>query len=214
MTSVALVLSGGSSARFGGKLPKQYQCINGKQVIAYTIEALKASAGVDGIVIAAGVEYIDELRRTYNTEVAIGGETRNESLRNGLEYIKVRFPECEKVFINEAARPFITTDLVDNYFNLLGEYDAVITTQYITDSLGCEGIHVTDRTGYYLIQAPEAFLFPPLYRCFEAKSPITATNQQLPPECKIYRNFEFRNNFKITYPEDREIAEKLMRCSR
>jgi len=101
--------------------------------------------------------------------------------------------------------------LVDKYFALLDEYDAVITAQQITASLGREGEHVTDRSEYYLIQAPEAFKFALLERYFKADSPITATNQQLPPESRVFRNYEFRNNYKITYPEDLIIAEHLMR---
>jgi len=212
--NVSMILSGGSGSRFGGELPKQYQLLAGKEIIAYSVEAMKKSTATDCVIIVAGSESTARLSETHGVTCIEGGATRNESLKKGLDFIRENHPSCEKILINEAARPLITADLVDRYFEYLDKYDAVITTQHITASLGREGEHVTDRDEYYLIQAPEAFSFPLLYRYFKADSPITATNQQLSFDSKVYRNFEFRNNFKITYPEDLVIAEQLMRCSK
>lgn len=210
--NTALILSGGTGSRLGGYMPKQYQSLAGKEIVAYTIDALKSSSKIDTIVVIATHEYQSGLAGKYGVTVALGGNSRNKSLRNGLEYIAANYPMCNKVFINEAARPFITAELVDKYINLLDEYDAVITTKHITDSLGKEGQRITDRSHYYLIQAPEAFRFKLLCEYFKADSPITATVQQLPPQCNVYRNYGFRNNIKITYPEDLLFAEQLMRC--
>lgn len=209
--NVALILSGGLGERFGGETPKQYQMLAGKWVIAYTIEALKTSAKIDKIIAVVSDHYLAVLREKYKIESVSGGNSRNESLWNGLEYINEKYPNCDRVLINEAARPFITPELVDRYVSLLEEYDAVITTKHITDSLGKENYHITDRSQYYLIQAPEAFRFRLLYNHFRAESPITATVQQLPPGSKVYRNFDFRDNIKITYPEDLDLVEFLMR---
>ncbi|WP_312447548.1 IspD/TarI family cytidylyltransferase [Lacrimispora sp.] len=210
--NISLILSGGTGSRMGGNLPKQYQSLEDREIIAYTIDALKSSLLISKVVVVAAGEYVKELADRYDVDTTIGGDSRNASLRNGLEYIAANFPMCEKIFINEAARPFVTTKVVDEYLDLLDQYDAVITTQPITDSLGKEGEAVTDRSQYYLIQAPEAFQFNILYEHFRAESPITATSQQLPSQSRVYRNFEFRNNLKITYPEDLMLAEQLMRC--
>lgn len=210
--NISLILSGGTGSRMGGDLPKQYQSLAGKEIISYTIDALKSSPLISEVVVVAASEYVERLADRYDVAAVISGDTRNASLRSGLEYIYTNFPMCDKVFINEAARPFITTKVVDQYLGLLEEYDAVITAQPITDSLGKKGEAVTDRSQYYLIQAPEAFRFKLLHEHFRAESPITATNQQLPPQSRIYRNFDFRNNLKITYPEDLMLAEQLMRC--
>ena len=209
--NVAMILSGGNGSRFGGELPKQYQILAQKEVIAYTIEAFQSSHQISQIIIVAAHEYLAELSIKYCIDAVAAGKTRNESLYNGLIHIKQKYPMCEKIIINEAARPFIAIDLANEYLRLLDEYDAVITAQRITDSLGKEGAAVTDRSQYYLIQAPEAFRFKLLLEKFKADSPITATVQQLPIQSKIYKYFGFRNNIKITYPEDLIIAEQLMR---
>lgn len=209
--NVGLILSGGTGTRLGGQIPKQYMMLDSKEVISYSLEAMQKSHGVEAIVIVATEEYSADIKEKYGVEVATAGATRNESLFKGLRYVADRYPFCEKIFINEAARPFITGELVDEYLKLLDEYDAAITTAHITDSLGKYGQHKTDRTEYYLIQAPEAFRFKLIFDNFKADSSLTATVQQLPPNSKIYMNFSFRNNVKITYPEDFVRAEDMMR---
>lgn len=210
--NVGMILSGGSGTRFGGNLPKQYHELCGKEVIAYSVEAMKEAQQIDAVVVVADLAYVPVLREKYGADCISGGKTRNASLRRGLEYIKKTFPDCEKVLITEAARPFLTAGLADKYLTGLDEYDAVITTKQITDSLGRYGEAVTRREEYYLIQAPEAFHFSALYQHFREDSPITATVQQLPPERKVLNYEDFRNNLKITYPEDLIIAEYWMKA--
>jgi 2-C-methyl-D-erythritol 4-phosphate cytidylyltransferase len=212
--NISLILSGGTGNRFGNDLPKQYHEINNKQIIAYSIDAIKSSKKSSKIIVVSSEEYIEKLKHSYNIDAIAGGQSRNESLRIGLEYIKGTYSNCEKIFINEAARPFITPAIVDKYFNLLNEYDSVITTQYITDSLGCNSKHITDRSEYYLVQAPESFKFSLLFEHFKADSPITATYQQMPIGSSLYKNYEFRNNFKITYSQDLAIAKQLIKNNR
>jgi 2-C-methyl-D-erythritol 4-phosphate cytidylyltransferase len=208
--NAALILSGGLGTRFGCDIPKQYQTLCGKQVIAYSIEAFRASKSVHELVIVCGDEWISQLAGRYDVQCVTGGSTRNASLKNGLDYIQTHYPDCEKIMINEAARPFITVDIANTYLGFLDEYDAVITAQHITDSLGRKGESVTDRSEYYLVQAPEAFRFPLLYKHFSADSPITATMQQLPAERCVMEYYDFTNNLKITYKEDLVIAKAMM----
>lgn len=209
--NICLVLSSGSSVRFGGGYPKQYALLNGREVISYSIDSIKISKNADVTVCIASADYVKHVQKQYDVETIIGGSSRNETLRNGLEYIKKKYPLCNKVFINEAARPFLTASIVDEYFNKLDEYDSVITTQCLTDSLGKYRDAITNRADYYLIQAPEAFRFDLLYKHFKADSPLTATVQQLPLGSSVFYNFDFRHNLKITYPEDLIMAQALMR---
>ncbi|MCL2125555.1 MAG: 2-C-methyl-D-erythritol 4-phosphate cytidylyltransferase [Oscillospiraceae bacterium] len=209
--NITLILSGGSGVRFGSGTPKQYYMLMGKEVIAYSIDASLNSNLMNETIIIAGTQYVERLSGAYGVTCIEGGASRNESLKKGLDYINVTYPSCEKVFINEAVRPFLTTKIIDEYYSYLDEYDAVITTQHITDSLGRDGEAVTMRDEYYLIQAPEAFRFDYLYRHFSAESTITATVQQLPDDRKVLKYFDFRHNMKITYKEDLLHAEQILR---
>ena len=209
--NIGIVLAGGVGRRFGSDLPKQYQTINGHEVLFYAINALKKSISIDKIVVVAQDEYADGIKKSYlDIEVVEGGNTRNVSLYNALDFIKNNYC-CDKVIILEAARPMITSQIVDDYIQRLDRADAVITGQKIVASLGSYTMHVVDRENYYLIEAPEAFRFDLLCNNFDKDSKtITATNQHLPPDSKLDINFDFANNVKITYPSDLKYCERLM----
>lgn len=209
--NISIILSGGAGRRFGNDLPKQYNKLLGREVIEYSINALQKSSQTDDIIILCDSNYIDCLKEKYNIVCITGGISRNESLKKGLDYIKYKYSDCKKVFITEAARPFLTSNIVDKYLKNLDKFDAVITTKKITDSLGKRNEAITCRDDYYLIQAPEAFRFDLLYRYFKAESDITATVQQLPSERKVMEYYDFKFNLKITYPEDMIIAEQIMK---
>ncbi len=209
--NIGIVLAGGVGSRFGSKIPKQYQTINGKEVIFYSINALKNSASVEKIIVVAHGEYIAKVKNDYpEIEAVEGGDTRNKSLYNALSYIKRNY-DCEKIIVLEAARPMVTSALVDDYLERLNDADAVITGQKIVASLGSYKQHVVNREDYYLIEAPEAFRFELLYNNFDKDSKtITATNQHLPENSRLDVNFEFKNNMKITYFQDLKYCEGMM----
>ena len=206
-----IVLSSGTGDRFGTTLPKQYNTINGSTVISYSIDALLQSDMIQKVIVTIDSQYQELIPNDERIECIEGGDTRNKSLKAALNHIK-RTMECDNVIILEAARPMITRDIIDQYLRILEDgWDAVITGQRITDSLGCFDFKTVDRSRYYLIQAPEAFVFKKLNDYFDEYSPITATNQQLPGDSKVFINFDFKDNYKITYPEDLKMIENRMR---
>ena len=213
MKNIGILLSGGVGSRFGSNLPKQYTLLNNQEVISYSINAFKKSKILDDFIVVAGESEIQSnvLQDKYHVQTVLGGDTRNKSLMNGLEYIHEHIPDCEFVFVHEAARPFLSAEIVDSYIKYLHEgYDAVITAQKITASLGSEETWVVDRSRYFLIEAPEAFNFKLLWENFDAESTITATVQQLPESIRLMKYYDFPNNHKLTYPSDIEIMESLL----
>jgi 2-C-methyl-D-erythritol 4-phosphate cytidylyltransferase len=212
--NISVLLSGGRGTRFGGALPKQYRALLGEEVVAYSIRALKASALTDRILAVAQPEHMARLKDTYGLECTAAGDTHNGSVQNGLAYIERRYPDCEHVLFHDAARPFLRADLVDAYYGFLEEFDAVVTAQHVTDSLGRMGEIFVDRTPYYLIQKPEAFRFAALRGRFSADSPATAIAQQLPQGSRIKTYFEYGQNMKITYGADLFLAAQWMQSHR
>jgi 2-C-methyl-D-erythritol 4-phosphate cytidylyltransferase len=211
--NVGIILSAGTGSRFKSNIPKQYVELNGKEIISYSINAFNQSKLTDFFFLVVGEKEYEsgEVENKYGIKCIKGGGSRNQSLFNALKYIGKKIPNCKNILIHEAARPLITSNIIDQYFNELEEYDAVVTTAYITDSLGKLGANFVDRSEYYLIQAPEAFNFKLLFNHFSADSTITATVQQLPANIHIKNNYGFNPNFKITYPEDLFILDQFMK---
>lgn len=207
------ILAGGIGARFGSSIPKQYMKLNGREILSYSIESFRSSRLENRfIVVCNDAEFKSKnIERKYNVICIQGGITRNESIYNGLLYIKKNYPEIEKVIIHDGVRPFFQSQQINIYLDLLEEYEAVITSVKITDSLGYKNNTAVNREEYYLIQAPEAFRYPLLLKYFNKESIATTPLHQLPETTKIYKYFDFKYNLKITYPQDLFIAEQYIR---
>ena len=209
--NISVILSGGVGARFCPKTPKQYHQVNGKQIISYVVEALHKCQDSHKTVIVAAEEDCKRLKEDYGLDVACSGATHNHSVKNALDYIKARYPECKKVLFADSCRPFITPCQAKELYDLLDGYDAVFTAKHITDSLGNEDEIFVERSPYFLIQKPEGFVFDTLFENFEAGSRATAIVQQMPKGAKIKKYYTADLNLKITYPQDLQLAEALIK---
>lgn len=199
--NVIMITAGGVGERFGSSVPKQYVELGGRQVISYVIEACRQSRLADAVVVVAHPRYHDELRAQYGVEVASSGATLNETKRLGLNYIR-EHSTCEKLIVADAIRPAVEARVLDRFFTLLDDYEAVACARTITDSLGRRGHWVVDREEYYTLNAPEAFRFQLIDRHFKADSPITESIHQLPATSKVYLDFDVPYYDKLTFPED------------
>ncbi len=88
--NVVIVMSGGKGIRFGAKLPKQYNSIAGKLVIDYVLDTVEKSRNTHRTVIVMDNDYSDlsPKIRCGDYDVAPNGDTRIESLYNGMKLIK------------------------------------------------------------------------------------------------------------------------------
>ncbi len=211
--NIVAILANGVGTRFGSNVPKQFHKVNGKMVIEYVIESILSSKSIDKLIIATNVEansvYLADICNENGIDMMEGGTTRNRSLKNVIDYIDSNY-KCNNLIVCDAVRPMITGELIDSYFTLLEKNDAVVTAQKITDSLGCYDFQKVDRERYYLMQSPEGFNFPLLRDNFDSESPLTEVTQQLPENSKINLYFDFKNNFKLTYPADLKYLEALI----
>lgn len=156
----AIIPAGGTSSRFGNK-NKLLEKINGKEVIKYTVQAFENS-NVDEIIICANVSIIEELQEILKdcrkVKIIEGGETRQASVINGL-----KASECDYVLIHDAARPMITTDLVNQTIEMVKDKNALtVATKTIDTIKEVEDGKITrtiDRAKLYNTQTPQAFKY-------------------------------------------------------
>ena len=208
--NIAVVLAGGLGQRFGSIVHKQYLKLNGKEVVAYSLERLKACKNINQVLLVVDeIEYKSNyIAQKYNVECVCGGETRNKSVGNALKYIKRHYPQCDRIMFQDATRPLIQTEYFDRCFDEFVDCDCVVSYQEITDSLCDENGKFVDRDTYKLIQTPEVFNFNQLFDIFDANSSKTAIASQLScPKIRFIKSNYL--SFKITYPEDLFLAEQL-----
>ncbi len=94
MKKFALIVAGGSGSRMNKNVPKQFLEINSRPILMHTFDAFKQyDQQIDFVVILpkAQVEFWKSLCKKHKFEVqhkiAFGGETRFDSVKNGLELI-------------------------------------------------------------------------------------------------------------------------------
>ncbi len=154
--NIVIIMSGGVGARFGASIPKQYNLIAGKPVIDYVIDAVQESELTDRIVIVMDKQWLgySEKIDSIDCDIAENGQTRMESLYNGMKVIHDNYA-CEKIVVVDAVAPFLYGKLIDDYFEKLDKYDAVITAQKITG--GFTDIHDNNlnRENYIVTQSPD-----------------------------------------------------------
>ena len=212
MSAIGIILAGGIGSRFGADKPKQYCKIFDKEMIWYSIDAFRQAKSIDDFIVVVDDNEMQSGRlvNDYGVTLVQGGSTRNESFKNALDYINKTFPDCEKIIENNAACPMITAELIDEFMELLDEYDYVNTAYKITDALGSYKDRIANREDFYLIQAPDAYRFPLLYKHFNKDSELCHPAHQLPLTATEYRYFDYTDNYKVTYPDDIKIVEMMM----
>jgi len=212
MSSIGIILAGGIGSRFGADKPKQYCKIFDKEMIWYSIDAFRRAKSIDDFIVVVDANEMQSgrLAQEYGVTLVQGGNTRNESFKNALDYINITFPDCEKIIENNAACPMITPELIDEFMDLLDEYDYVNTAYKITDALGSYKDRIANREDFYLIQAPDAYRFPLLYKHFDKDSQLCHPFYQLPLTATEYRYFDYTDKYKVTKHDDKKIVEMMM----
>jgi len=231
LKNIAVVLSGGTGARLGAELPKQYIELAGKPILVHTLERLERCEAVDGAVVAAAPEWkprILQWKETFSltkmAAVAPAGENRQLSIRNGLmtaERLMDR-DELSGVIIQDAVRPMTSVKLLTRLVKELREAPAVMPALPITDTTytSRDGQWVDgllDRSALYAGQAPEAFRYWPYWALYrDAPEEILRTMSgscQLPYSAgwKVKMIPGEHGNIKVTYSGDLEICEKRLK---
>ncbi|MCB5279596.1 MAG: 2-C-methyl-D-erythritol 4-phosphate cytidylyltransferase [Candidatus Cloacimonetes bacterium] len=211
MTVIGIILSGGIGSRMDMDKPKQYIEICGRSVLSYSIDAFKQSPSVDDFfVVADSEENIKHIESSYNVKAILGGDSRNISFSNALDYISENYRECIKIVVNEAARPMITSGLIEDFVKLLDGNSCVYCVKDVTDSLETVEGHYVDRKNYRLVMSPEGYDFRVIRQYFSSESETTFPGHSIPDGYSKHVYKEYINNIKITYRSDISIIENLL----
>lgn len=173
----AIILSGGTGTRTGADIPKQYVRVSGHMMVTYAVKPLILSEHTDRIVIVCADEWYGDIDKDVKdagldiTKI-MGhmqpGDTRQLSIHNGITYIIEETGTADPsdtVLIHDAARPFLTEDLIAGCYSALLEdagTDGVMPVLPMKDTvyLSNDGKTINsliDRSTVYAGQAPELF---------------------------------------------------------
>ena len=207
----AIIPAGGTSSRFG-KSNKLLEKIGEKEVIKYTVEAFEKS-NIDEIIICANIAIIDDLKKILNdckkVRIIEGGASRQESVFNGIKAC-----ECDYVLIHDAARPMITTDLINTAIDEVVFKNALTvatkTIDTIKEVVDGKIVKTIDRSKLYNTQTPQAFKYDLIRDAHEKLSGQNFTDDAGMLEAlgqTVYILNGSYKNIKITTQNDIDIAK-------
>ncbi len=210
--NIGVILAAGDSKRFGGYMHKQYLKLNGIEVVGYSIKAMKSCDEIDDIILVVDNEEFDSqyISKKYEVKCIRGGDTRNISIFNAIEFIKQNYV-CDKVIFHDSVRPLVNSSRFSDIICQLDGYDAVVTADEISDALVNKNYGGVKRNDYKLIQSPEGFRFDKIANFKFDNDALAIVSQVESSKIKTIKSNVF--NMKITYPEDLFIAEQLMRLN-
>jgi 2-C-methyl-D-erythritol 4-phosphate cytidylyltransferase len=219
MKKTAIIVAGGTGQRMGASIPKQFLAIEGKSILLHTVNQFVAAFADINFVIVLPADYIQEGQNliessglTQIVQFTAGGETRFQSVKNGLAHVT---PDAI-VFVHDAVRCMLTPALIQSCYHQAVEKGSAIPAVSSTDTIRIlEGAkhHVVDRENVMMIQTPQTFNAALLIKAFEQAYQPSFTDEANVLEAsgtEVYLIDGEYENIKITRPLDLAIAEFIL----
>jgi 2-C-methyl-D-erythritol 4-phosphate cytidylyltransferase/2-C-methyl-D-erythritol 2,4-cyclodiphosphate synthase len=219
MVSVyALVVAAGRGSRFGGAVPKQYLSLGGATVLRHAVTALAEHPRVSNVLVAIRPEDRGLFDRTVSglpgLTPVVGGPTRQDSVRLGLEALAAYRPAC--VLIHDGARPFPDSALVDRVIDGLDRAPAAIPCLPLSDTIKRveDGViqGTINRSALWRAQTPQGFHFEAILSAHRAAVGHDLTDDAAVAEAAGLAPLLVggsEDNLKVTTTEDLVAAERL-----
>jgi 2-C-methyl-D-erythritol 4-phosphate cytidylyltransferase/2-C-methyl-D-erythritol 2,4-cyclodiphosphate synthase len=223
MYVAAIIAAGGRGVRLGADRPKQFLEIQGRSILELSIKALAASDRIDEIVVALPEDHLDAVAGSFQAQIkqplhfVAGGERRQDSVANAFAKTSER---ADVVVIHDAARPFVTTDVIDRAIDGALEYGAAIAAVTVRDTVKQTGdanaqgsrriLATIPRDSVFLAQTPQAFGRHVLARALAEGTQLDATDEAMLVErlgLPVHIVEGDPGNVKITTPEDLAAAK-------
>jgi 2-C-methyl-D-erythritol 4-phosphate cytidylyltransferase len=219
----AIVVAGGKGTRIKSTVPKQFIEICGLPILMHTVNAFyRYSADITVILVLPkdDVSIWNELCLQYRFTrpyiLQYGGETRFQSVRNGLQKIT----GDGLVAIHDGVRPLVSEDIIGASFRLAAVHQSAVASVRLKESLRMtdqDKTKAVDRSRYRLIQTPQTFQVALIRDAYTIKEEESMTDDASVAEHAGHSISLFEGsyeNLKITTAEDLIVAAALMRANR
>lgn len=221
-TVASVVLAAGSGTRFGHDINKVWLPLNGRHIISRSLTNAAANFKDARIILVINPADEEFARKALaadampaSIEIVYGGASRHESEFNALQYLKpaIDAGDIDIVLIHDGARPLATPELFSAIADGAARHGGAIPTI----ALDAREMDSTREESVARVQTPQGFKAQPLLAAYEKSveegfvgTDTAACMEKFFPEVKILAVPGDVFNFKITYPQDLAIAERLL----
>jgi len=224
--TVAIIPAAGSGIRMESKRAKQFLSLDGKPILALTLEPFQEST-VDAIILVVPLDDLEYCKKeiverfgfTKVKKIVPGGKWRQDSVRFGLEATEGKY---DLVLIHDGVRPLIEKRLIERVIKEAMVNRAVITALPAKETVKevndlRDVVKTYDRKRVWMVQTPQAFRYQDILNAHHKalkQGWEEATDDALLVEksgitVKVVEGSE--KNIKVTTPDDLELARFLLR---
>ena len=178
----ALIVAGGKGTRIKSKVPKQFLELNGIPVLLHTLDAFyRYSEKINIILVLPEDDFetwkaiCEKYRFTKNIILQKGGESRFQSVKNGLAKIEGE----GLVAIHDGVRPLVSEDIIGASFRLAAVHQSAVAAVRLKESIRMtdqDNTRAVDRSRFRLIQTPQTFHVELIKKAYEMKEDLSFTD--------------------------------------
>ncbi len=240
MRNIAVILAGGTGSRMGSSVPKQFLELGGRTVIEYSIETFCSHPAIDEVAVVVHPDWrgrMEEIVASGQWSVASGklkkiidggSERYMSSLNAIMAYIDE--PDDTNLLLHDAARPFVSVEIIDRVVAALQCHEAVGVAVPSTDTVwevhpdfdavevGRFVARIPERRLMWRAQTPQAFRLPLIRDAYQhaLQDPMF----QATDDCGVVRKYMpgtkiavvegVERNMKVTTPQDIVALEQIL----
>jgi 2-C-methyl-D-erythritol 4-phosphate cytidylyltransferase len=214
-----VIVAAGTSQRMGG-INKLFASLMRKPLLAWSVDTCEGYSSIQQIVLVlnntdlAQGQKLKKERNWSKVALCLGGARRQDSVKAGLKQIE----DCDLVMIHDGARPFLTSDLIEDGLKVVQETGAAVAAVPIKDTVKLANDErltgkTIQRDRLWAAQTPQIFSFDVITRAYEnliAEVTDDATAvERLGRKVQLYMG-DYRN-IKVTTTEDLQLARIIAR---
>lgn len=220
MKNCVIIVAGGGGSRMGSEIPKQFLPLNDVPILIRTINNIFNFDQNISIIVVLPVGEIELWKNLCAKHAFIvphqtvsGGETRFHSVKNGLSFT----PECDLIAIHDGVRPLVSPETLKRCFDMAADKGAAIPVLPANESIRegtLDNSRPVDRSRLFLVQTPQVFRSEILRKAYDQSWNPEFTDDASVVEksgTAVQMVFGNRENIKITYPEDLQIATLFLK---
>jgi 2-C-methyl-D-erythritol 4-phosphate cytidylyltransferase len=234
--NVAILIAGGSGHRMGQDMPKQFINVYDKPVIIYTLESFQQHPMVDAIEVVC-LEGWDNILWAYAKQFNIdklkwvvpGGNSGQESIRNGVYNLEDKCHEGDIVIIHDGVRPLIDDTILTDVIRTAEKYGNGVTSRPVNEQVfWVDKDDETTTTSYIpreqlrIVATPQAYEFTNLDRryheAFEKNIGIDGSNYTNTMMVQLGETLHFAagsdRNIKLTTKDNLEIFKATLKADK
>ncbi len=234
MATIALVIVGGSGSRMGHKIPKQFINVYDKPIIIYTLEGFQKHPMIDEIEVVCldgWHEVLWAYARQYGINklkwVVSGGETGQESIRNGVFNLEGKAAEDDIIIIHDGIRPLVDETVLSDVIQKCRIFGNAVSSMpyyeqiFLTED-GKTSTQYIPRETLRRVSTPQAYRFDLLdkkyHEAFEKQIGIYgssyANTMMVELGIRLYFAAGSDKNIKLTTKDDLELFKAYLRMNR